>query len=324
MDYLAEMGALALGSRLKRLSERLAQGVASIYAQQNLPFEPRWFPVFRLLGMHGQTAITDIASAIDVTHPAVNQVAGEMLAANLIVQVVDPDDKRRRLLSLSKKGRQLYEELDATWRALLISISDAIDESGHDLLKALTALEGTLDRSDLPARFVQNERLLETEKVNIRAFTPRDAESFRRLNEMWITKYFAMEEEDVAVLSSPQKIIDEGGSVIFACLGEKIIGTCALIKVSKRTFEIGKMAVHEAYQGLGAGQLLLEACVDQARRKGAKQVTLETNTKLASAVRLYTRAGFKPERHGGGRPSKYARVDLVMKLDLASVPAKTR
>jgi ribosomal protein S18 acetylase RimI-like enzyme len=84
------------------------------------------------------------------------------------------------------------------------------------------------------------------------------------------------------------------------------------------------MAVSVEFQGMGIGQALLDASIQWARKNKAKAVTLETNTKLASAVRLYKKAGFKIIPSDEAHPSKYARVDLVMKLDLLAAPAKAR
>ena len=38
MDVYKDSGYLMLGSRLKRLSERILQDVAAVYKQQNIPF----------------------------------------------------------------------------------------------------------------------------------------------------------------------------------------------------------------------------------------------------------------------------------------------
>ncbi|MBX9725505.1 MAG: GNAT family N-acetyltransferase, partial [Candidatus Obscuribacterales bacterium] len=125
-----------------------------------------------------------------------------------------------------------------------------------------------------------------------------------------------LEPADTLILSSPEKIIEDGGTVFFARVCGRIIGTCALIKIDEQTFELAKMAVADEYQGLGAGRMLLEACITKAKSKAAKFVILETNTKLESAVRLYKKAGFKPLQKNEAAPSKYARVNLVMKLEL--------
>ncbi len=82
------------------------------------------------------------------------------------------------------------------------------------------------------------------------------------------------------------------------------------------------MAVDEAYRGAGVGRVLLERSIERARGAGASVLTLETNTILESAVRLYRKLGFREveARH----ESKFSRVNLVMSLDLMSLPEISR
>lgn len=224
MDYLTELGGLALGSRLKLLSERLSQEVASIYSQEHIQFEPRWFPLFHLLATRSAVSITDIARAICVTHPAVNQIAQEMLAAGVIVAIADAGDKRKRILSLSNKGQKLFSELGHAWRVIRLSVSDAIEESGHDLLQAIEAFENALDKRDLPSRFLDSDATLKKETIEIIDFQPAYKDQFRKLNEAWIRRYFVIEPADKEILSRPEKIVTDGGAVFFARLGERVAG----------------------------------------------------------------------------------------------------
>jgi len=316
MDYLDELGKLALGSRLKRLSERLGQEVWEVYKAQGIEFEPRWFPIFHYLGEQETAAITDIAQAVSVTHPAVNQIAQELADAGLIISISDPEDRRRRLLSLSKKGLQLKVQLESTWKILHAALSDTNEETTIDLVNALSAFEKALDKRRLTERFDELSVALQQSKPEILEFAPDLASHFFRLNRTWIEKYFYLEEADYQVLGNPQKIIKDGGAIFFVRLGQKIVGTCALVKLDKDTFEIAKMAVDEAYQGQGLGRLLLEKCLKRAGELMASVITLETNTRLASAVRLYQKAGFKKVEGAGAHPSAYQRVNLVMEREI--------
>ena len=103
MDIIKQLGSLALASRLKRLSDALMQGVEQLYREQEVTFHPRWFPVAYLLKQKSPMAVTEIAEALGMTHPAVNQTAAQMTRHGLLLSRKDKKDERRRLLSLSKK-----------------------------------------------------------------------------------------------------------------------------------------------------------------------------------------------------------------------------
>ena len=92
----------------------------------------------------------------------------------------------------------------------------------------------------------------------IREFLPGDESAFRRLNEEWILRYFAMEAKDEEALADPHsRILDRGGRIFFAIHQGEAVGCCALVAIGQGEFEVAKMAVTEASQGMGIGRRLL-------------------------------------------------------------------
>lgn len=151
--------------------------------------------------------------------------------------------------------------------------------------------------------------------ILIRPFRPGDEAVFRSLNEAWITRYFVLEAKDRAVLGDPQKyILQPGGQILFAQLADDLVGCCALMRLDSETFEIAKMAVAESSQGRGIGKLLMQASIDFARQLKARRLYLETNSKLAPALRVYAHFGFRTLDESSLPPSPYARADVRMEL----------
>ncbi|MFC3417725.1 GNAT family N-acetyltransferase [Algoriphagus hitonicola] len=135
---------------------------------------------------------------------------------------------------------------------------------------------------------------------------------FESINREWVEALFAIEPFDLAQLKNPQEtIIDPGGLIIFAQLGEEIVGTVGLAKVDEETFELIKMGVKKSAQGKGIGLILGQAILEKAKEMGAKKVELYTHTKLASALKIYRKLGFREEVP---EPGKYCRCDLKMVL----------
>jgi len=151
--------------------------------------------------------------------------------------------------------------------------------------------------------------------VTIREFRPGDEAAFRRLNEEWISRYFAMESKDEASLADPRRsILEPGGRIFLAFRDDQAVGCCALLRMGPEEFEVAKMAVTETSKGAGIGRRLLETAIAAARSLGARRLYLETNRKLTPAIRLYESLGFlhiPPERVV---PSPYARSDVSMEL----------
>ena len=139
-------------------------------------------------------------------------------------------------------------------------------------------------------------------------------EDFKRLNVAWIEKYFKLEPSDLAQLEHPEEhIIDKGGHIILAKIGDEIVGTTALVKDNDDFFELVKMAVDTNHQGKRIGEKLAIAAIEKAREMGAKQLFLESNRRLTPALNLYRKMGFKEVKLFD---SPYERADIQMLLDL--------
>ncbi len=136
---------------------------------------------------------------------------------------------------------------------------------------------------------------------------------FEALNLQWIKKYFKVEEEDLKILKNPESyVIDGGGQIFFALLDGKAIGTAAMVLTKERIFELSKMAVDSSYQGLGIGRMLINACIDFAKRKSAEEIFLITNDKLLPALELYNSSGFELDEDYDD--NRYERGNTKMKL----------
>jgi len=63
----------------------------------------------------------------------------------------------------------------------------------------------------------------------------------------------------------------------------------------EHVLEIGGLAVDPAAQGRGVGRALVEAAIEEARRRGARKLTLRVLAHNTPARRLYERCGFHVE-----------------------------
>ncbi len=165
------------------------------------------------------------------------------------------------------------------------------------------------------AAWWNGEMTTDTQAVTVREFEAGDEDAFRRLNEEWIVRYFRLEEKDHEVFANPQeKIIDRGGRIFFAVHGGEPIGVCALVIIGPDEFEVAKMGVTAAAQGLGAGRKVLERCIAAAREMGAKRLYVVTNHVLTAAIHLYETVGFQHLPKEKVTPSPYERADVFMEM----------
>ena len=149
-----------------------------------------------------------------------------------------------------------------------------------------------------------------TTEVQIIPYASPYAADFKQLNLEWLHRYFTVEPIDEHVLSHPEHIIKEGGALLLAKLDGEIVGTCALLHEGNGRFEVSKTAVTERLQGKGIGRKLVMAAIAEFQKIGGRELYLETNSVLQTAITLYESVGFvhseKPT------PSPYARANVYM------------
>lgn len=152
--------------------------------------------------------------------------------------------------------------------------------------------------------------------MQIISFDPRYSKDFKNLNIEWLERYFWVEPHDEEVLGKPEEyIIKPGGNIFFVLENGKVIGTVALMKLEEGVFELTKMAVIPAAQGMKIGQKLMEHTLDFAHQKGWKKLIIFSNRKLENAIHIYKKYGFKEIPIGENNP--YSRGDIKMELPLS-------
>ena len=331
--FFDRAGPMAIGSRLRLLSERLAKDAAQVYRHYGLDFEPRWFPVlYALMEKDGQS-VSELTEATSQSQVSISQIVKAMAAHDLVRLASSPADGRKTVVRLTTAARArlpaLRQQIDDVGRVM-----DGVLSAGeHNLWLALDAFESQLEQKGFFERVRDLEKASEDAplpapepapvqdaapdkapgKVVIVPYRHEHRAAFRDINAEWIEAHFELEPEDLHQLANPQHILDAGGVIFIALEDGEAVGTTALVSLESGGFELAKMAVSPTVRGHGTGRLLGEAAIAEARRRRAKEVYLESNRKLESAIALYRKLGFVEVDRG---PSPYARCDIQMALAL--------
>ena len=315
-NILNELGELALGSRLKLLSDYIMREVNQLYALHKIDFDPKWFPVFYTIGSQSPTNVMEIADTLHITHVAISQTVKELVKKEVVDSISHQTDGRKKTLCLSKKGKQLQTTIEPLWQDIATALNNFIRSHQHHLLIAIQEVENGFVASGFVERIkeVTNARLLK--EVQIIDYSAEYAHYFKVLNTEWLEKYFYVEEYDQQVLSNPEKyIIGKGGTIYFALLAGEVVGTCALMPSYKGEYELTKMAVTERAQGKQVGKKLGMKIIEKSREMKLKKIFLESNKTLIPALTLYEKLGFKYV-HKNANTSAYERANVCMELVL--------
>ena len=154
-------------------------------------------------------------------------------------------------------------------------------------------------------------------EVNIINFKNEYEKHFYDLNIEWLYNFFEVEEYDHKILSNAKKyIIDKGGKIFFAVLGDKIIATVALMPTENELiYELTKMAVKPKYRNKGIGKKLLNKCVEFSNYNGYESIILYSNKKLRNAIHLYKLFGFEEIKMEIKSPYSRANIKMIKKFN---------
>jgi DNA-binding MarR family transcriptional regulator/N-acetylglutamate synthase-like GNAT family acetyltransferase len=294
MDYLKELGALALASRMKRLVGVLGNDVRGIYHAEDIEFGALLMPITHLLNAKGQLQINQIVDYLGISQPAVTQLCKRLKKEGFIFIECVHGDQRKRHARLTPKGIRVIQTLLPIWHEIDIAINDMMSHAETNLVAAIDHFEMQYEKQSLQERVLKRLGRKRQSKVVIVKYHDTYKDHFKKLNLAWIEKYFVVEASDTKVLSNPkQAIIKNGGFVYFAKVGRTVVGTYAMIKQNTQTYELAKMAVSEPFQRQGIGTRLLDHAIETAKMLKLNRLVIYSNTRLVHAINLYFKKGFR-------------------------------
>lgn len=315
-DIVAELGHLFLGTRLKRLAERMQGDVQRVAAAAGLAIQPSQYPVLAAIDRVGALTVGEIAETLGISQPGVTRNVARLIEMGLVEMRRDGRDQRHKSLGLTAAGSAAMETSKrVVWPRIDMAVAAMCESVSGSFLDQVTAIERALDERPLDRRAADLG-------LSILRYSDALARDFHDINAEWIAAMYQLEQTDRDVLENPrERIIDAGGDILFvAAEGLGVVGTCALQKTGEHRFELTKMGVLDSARGRKAGEFLLRAVVARAADMGAKTLYLLSNRKSEAAIHLYEKLGFVHDpaimAEFGAR---YQRCDVAMRYRPAQV-----
>lgn len=311
-DIMGERSALFLGSRLRRLAERMQGDVIRFAATVGLDVQPGQYSLLATLERWGPQTIGELTTAMALSQPAITRMVAKLGDMGLVSIDRLHKDQRHKTVTLTPAGLDNLERAKLyVWPEVEAAVNDMVAGLDGPLFDQIAALERRLEETPLD----QRAKSRAPTGLTLHDYSDALAKDFNTISTEWISATYTLEPTDIEVLENPRaKIIDPGGDILFVeAEGLGVIGAGALQKTGENQFELIKMGVLEKARGRGAGEFLLRALIARAERRGAKRLYLLSNRKSAAAIRLYERHGF---HHDEGIMqefgARYARCDVAM------------
>jgi len=310
VDVVAELGETFLGSRLKRLAERMQGGASRFVGSLGMEVQPTHMGLLAALDRSPMT-VGQLVDAVGTSQPGVTRGAGQLIAMGL-VESARGADQRSRTLRLTDAGEAAMVRIKAeVWPRLELAVKSITDGLSGGFLDQIAAVERALAKKPLELRAAESGPAL-----RLRDYSPELQPLFHDINAEWISDMFRLESADLEVLEDPQThILDGGGAILFVeAAGLGIIGTCALRKTGATSAELTKMGVRAAARGRKAGEFLLAATIARAQTMGIDDLYLLTNSRCVNAIHLYEKLGFTHDAEVMAKhAARYERCDVAMR-----------
>lgn len=152
-DIVRELGHLTLGTRLKRLGERLQAQTEVLLAEGGIGVPASHCPMLAALDRLGPLSVGELAQAVGISQPGISRMLENLQSDGLVASRRPAGDRRLRAIELTKAGRQLVARSKrVAWPKVESAVADACLGGAGSLLEQLSALEEALAEAPLHVR----------------------------------------------------------------------------------------------------------------------------------------------------------------------------
>lgn len=152
-DIVRDLGHLTLGTRLKRLGERLQAQTQVLLADADIGLPASHFPLLAALDRLGPLSVGELAQAVGISQPGISRMLESLQADGLVASRRPAGDRRLRAIELTRAGRELVARAKRlAWPRVESAVAEACAGASGPLLEQLSALEEALAAAPLHVR----------------------------------------------------------------------------------------------------------------------------------------------------------------------------
>lgn len=259
------------------------------------PFSLSEARVLYELAHRDELAAKEIGNELGLDPGYLSRIVQSFDEKGLITRRPLPADRRQYQLSLTAKGRQTFAKLNLSSQnevaAMLAQLSPG---DATRLTQAMATIESVLE----PRRTQAAAFMLRSHRVGDMGWVISRQGAAYAADYNWDISYEALVAEICAQFIRTYDAAREHCWI--AEIGGEPVGSIFLVKATDEIAKLRLLQVEKKARGLGVGRALVEQCIQGARERGYRKMTLWTQSILVAARGIYQRAGFrlvKEEKH---------------------------
>jgi DNA-binding MarR family transcriptional regulator len=149
-DVVRALGLLCLGTRLKRLGERLQAETDVILGSEQRGLSASQNAYLMALDRLGPLSLGDLAAAVGVRQPGATRAVNALITQGFLTSQPTDGDQRRKIICLTVAGEKLVAiSKSVLWPRAEQAVTHLCDGVEGSLLDHLNALEDRLDHQPL-------------------------------------------------------------------------------------------------------------------------------------------------------------------------------
>ena len=155
-DLVRNYGYLTLGSRFKRIGERLQADVQRLTAARGFELHGSLWTMLFAVDLNEPVAVGELAQSLGIAQPGVTRALAQLETRGLVRPLKSETDQRVKRVALTAKGRKLVDHAKRElWPPVAQAVADICDGLEGPILSQLDQIEDELKRLPLDQRAAQ-------------------------------------------------------------------------------------------------------------------------------------------------------------------------
>ena len=152
-DLVRDFGYLTLGSRLKRIGERMQADVQRLTAARGVELHGALWTMLGAIDRDGPLTVGELAQSLGIAQPGVTRSLTQLEARGLVRSLRSDTDQRVKRVALTEQGQTLVDHAKREiWPLVTHAVADICDGLDGPILEQLALIEDALARQPLDQR----------------------------------------------------------------------------------------------------------------------------------------------------------------------------